>query len=234
MLLRWMAGVVLAGSILTVFADSQAAAPARNPGKPAESLIPHTTLAINSPTPLSERVVAYSIDAKYDPKTHALEGSELLTYHNLTGQPLDRFPFHLYLNAFQPKATWIREAKAMGTRDVAYDEWKDDDFGSEEIRSFEVVGVGDLTSKLEFIQPEDGNKDDKTVVQVVLPNAIAPNDYVQFKIKFHDKFPETQARTGWKRDFVLGGQWFPKVGVWWQGAWNCHQFHATTEFFADF
>jgi hypothetical protein len=32
----------------------------------------------------------------------------------------------------------------------------------------------------------------------------------------------------------MGAQWFPKVGVWWQGAWNCHQFHASTEFFADF
>jgi hypothetical protein len=30
------------------------------------------------------------------------------------------------------------------------------------------------------------------------------------------------------------GQWFPKVGVWWKNAWNCHQFHANTEFFADF
>jgi hypothetical protein len=206
----------------------------RAPEKSAVSPIPDTTIAINSATPLSQRVVAYTIDSKYDPATHSLDASEVLTYHNLTGQALDRFPFHLYLNAFQPKATWIREAKAMGTRDVAYDEWKDDDFGSEEIRSFEVVGVGDLTSKLEFIQPDDGNKDDKTVLQVVLPKAVAPNDYVQFKIKFHDKFPETQARTGWKRDFVLGGQWFPKVGVWWHGAWNCHQFHATTEFFADF
>jgi aminopeptidase N len=46
--------------------------------------------------------------------------------------------------------------------------------------------------------------------------------------------PQTQARSGWKRDFLLGGQWFPKVGVWWHGAWNCHQYHATTEFFADF
>ena len=57
---------------------------------------------------------------------------------------------------------------------------------------------------------------------------------MQFKIAFQIKIPETQARSGWKRDFVLGGQWFPKVGVWWHGAWNCHQYHATTEFFADF
>jgi len=33
---------------------------------------------------------------------------------------------------------------------------------------------------------------------------------------------------------VLGGQWFPKVGVFRHGAWNCHQYHALTEFFADF
>jgi hypothetical protein len=32
----------------------------------------------------------------------------------------------------------------------------------------------------------------------------------------------------------MGGQWFPKVGVFWHGAWNCHQYHATTEFFSDF
>jgi len=57
---------------------------------------------------------------------------------------------------------------------------------------------------------------------------------VQFKIKFKATFPEVIARTGYKRTFLLAGQWFPKVGVWWHGAWNCHQFHALTEFFADF
>lgn len=226
--------VFLAVLAISTLAHSQASAKAPAKGSNPPSPIPQTTIAINSTIPLSQRVVAYAIDAKYDPKTHALDASEVLTYHNLSGQPQDHFPFHLYLNAFQPKATWIREAKAMGTRDVAYDKWEDKEFGSEEIQSFEVVGIGDLTSKLEFIQPDDNNKDDKTVVQVVLPKAVAPNDFVQFKIRFHDKFPETQARTGWKRDFVLGGQWFPKVGVWWHGAWNCHQFHATTEFFADF
>ncbi len=51
--------------------------------------------------PLSQRVVAYQIDAKYDPPKHTVDATETLTYHNLTGQPLDRFPFHLYLNAFQ-------------------------------------------------------------------------------------------------------------------------------------
>jgi len=203
-------------------------------GSPAGLTIPATVSAINSSTPLSQRVVAYDMDAKYNAKAHSLDASETLTYHNLTGQPQDTFPFHLYLNAFQPTSTWMREGKREGTRGQDFEKWDNKSYGSEDIKSFEVVGQGDLTSQLQYIHPDDDNKDDHTVVQVHLPKPIPPDGYVQFKIKFHDQFPETLERTGWNRDFVLGGQWFPKVGVWWHGAWNCHQFHAYTEFFADF
>jgi hypothetical protein len=214
-------------------AQAQAAASAA-PGKAIGLSIPDTVSAINSPTPMSQRVVHYELDAHYDAKKYTIDATEVLTYHNLTGQALDTFPFHLYLNSFQPNATWIREAKRDGTRDVSYPKWESKLYGSDEIKSFEVVGQGDLTQQLQFIQPDDGNKEDHSVVQVKLLKPVAPGDFVQFKIAFHDQLPETQARTGWKRDFVLGGQWFPKVGVWWNGAWNCHQFHAMTEFFADF
>src|SRR5215472_8297095 len=151
---------VLVGCALQGFAQTAKPTP-----RSAPSLIPETTSAINSATPLSQRVVAYAIDAKYDAKTHTLEGDEVLTYHNLTGQPLDHFPFHLYLNAFQPKATFMREAKVYGTRDVTFEKWKPEYWGGDEIKSFEVVGLGDLTSKLHFIQPDDDNPDDKTVVE---------------------------------------------------------------------
>jgi hypothetical protein len=94
--------------------------------------------------------------------------------------------------------------------------------------------MGDLTSAMQFTAPDDGNMQDHTVMQVKLPRAIAPGETVTFHMKFHDKFPISIERNGYKRDFIMGGQWFPKVGVWWHGAWNCHQYHASTEFFADF
>jgi len=233
MALRSVGIALLAVATLPLTAYGQRAARAKAVPE-SESLIPATTSAINATAPLSQRVVWYNIDAKYDPKTHQLDGYEVLTYHNLTGQPQDRFPFHLYLNGFQQKATWMREARVEGTRDSRYDEWKKEFYGADEIQKFEVVGQGDVTASLHYIHPDDDNQDDKTVVEAVLPRPVAPGDFVQFKIKFHDQFPEAQARTGWKKDFLLAGQWFPKVGVWWQGAWNCHQFHVTTEFFADF
>ncbi len=186
--------------------------------------------------PLSQRVVAYAIDAKYDPAKHAVDATETLTYHNLTGQALDRFPFHLYLNGFQPKATWVHEAHRDGNfRSTTFeDAWDPKHSGSSDVTSLEVIGMGDLTKQMKFVAPDDGNPDDKTVFEVQLPRPVAPGEEVVFKIKFHAVFPEVIARTGYKRTFLLAGQWFPKVGVWWHGAWNCHQFHALTEFFADF
>ena len=248
MKIRWRMIAVLtmfALSLMTsimrtnVSAAPQAATPAKAAAPlstaPAQSLsIPDTIVAINSTKPMSQRIVHYEIDAKYNSTNHTVDATEVLTYHNVTGQALDHFPFHLYQNAFQPNATFVRDAKLMGTRDTAYEKWEPKYYGSEDIKRIEVVGQGDLTQNLQFIAPDDNNKDDKTVVDLRLAKPLPAGAFVQFKISFQTKFPETQARSGWKRDFVLGGQWFPKVAVWWHGAWNAHQYHNTTEFFADF
>jgi len=189
--------------------------------------MPSATL---SDKPLSQRWLDYNIDARVDAQKHTLDATEVLTWHNFTGKPQDTFPFHLYLNAFQPKSTFIRETHLY---DPEF-EWKQKNYGAAEVKSLEVVGVDDLTSQLRFISPDDGNPDDHTVFQVKLPKPVPAGGQVQFKIVFHDQLPEVLARTGYKRDFIMGAQWFPKVGVWWQGTWNCHQFHRSTEFFAEF
>lgn len=193
----------------------------------AAQAMPSATL---SDKPLSQRWLDYSIDARVDAQKHTIDATEVLTWHNFTGRPQDTFPFHLYLNAFQPKSTFIRETHLYNP-DF---EWKQKNYGAVEVKSLEVAGVGDLISQIRFISPDDGNPDDRTVFQIKLPKPIAPGGVVRFKIAFHDQLPEVLARTGYKRDFIMGAQWFPKVGVWWQGAWNCHQFHRTTEFFAEF
>jgi hypothetical protein len=189
-----------------------------------------SSVATNSSAPLSERVVAYEIEATVDAQKKTIDGSETLTYRNLTGKAQDTFPFHLYLNGFQPKSTFMLEARQARSSF----KWEEKYRAAAEIRSIEVAGIGDLTSKMQFISPDDGNSDDRTVFQVKLPRPVAPGDSVQFKIRFHDQLGEVFARTGYKNDFIMGAQWFPKIGVWWQGAWNCHQFHANSEFFADF
>jgi hypothetical protein len=195
-----------------------------------------STIAVNSPDgkPFSQRVVAYTIDAKLDIKAKTLDATEVLEYKNLTGQPLDTFPFHLYLNAFRPESSFSREAHASGSIRAVETSYPPEKIGGIEIRQISAEGIGELTGAMQFTAPDDGNQQDHTVMQVHLPRPIAPGEVVRFHIRFHDKFPISIARNGWKRDFFMGAQWLPKVGVFWHGAWNCHQYHSTTEFFADF
>ncbi len=197
-----------------------------------------TSIATNSPggQPLSTRVVAYTIDANLNTDKKTLDATETITYKNLTGQTLTTIPFHLYLNAFRPESTFTRETHSNGgVRDSESDtDYPSEKLGNITISHIDADGYGDLTSAMHFIAPDDGNAQDHTVTEIALPHALAPNDSITFHIAFHDQFPLSVARNGYKRDFIMGGQWYPKPGVFWHGAWNCHQYHATTEFFSDF
>jgi hypothetical protein len=202
---------------------------------PAGPMRPPAVVPASAEKTLSVRIVAYTIDAKLDPTKHTIAATETLTYKNLTGKPQQTFPFHMYLNAFQPQSTFMTEVRRSGTRGNGPDSaWDPKHFGSITMDKLEAEGTGDLTSKMEFIHPDDANTDDRTVFQVTLAKPVAPGASVTFHMTFHDQLPEVVERTGYKHDFDMVGQWFPKVGVWWKDAWNCHQFHATTEFFADF
>jgi hypothetical protein len=197
-----------------------------------------TSIATNSANgqPLSTRVVAYNIDAHLDTDKKSLDATETLTYKNLTGQSLTTIPFHLYLNAFRPESTFTSETHFNGgVRDSeAENNYPAEKQGSITISHIDADGYGDLTSAMHFIAPDDGNAQDHTVAEIALPHPLAPNNSITFHLTFHDQFPLSVARNGYKRDFIMGGQWYPKPGVFWHGAWNCHQYHATTEFFSDF
>jgi hypothetical protein len=202
----------------------------------APSAIAAQSIATNSPVPLSTRVVSYDIDAHLDTNKKSLDATEVLTYKNLTGQPLNSVPFHLYLNAFRPQSTFTSETHFTGgIRDnEKKDEYPSEKLGSIDISKISADGYGDLTGNMHFIAPDDGNMQDHTVAEISLPHPLSPGATITFRLAFHDQFPLSIARNGYKRDFIMGGQWYPKPGVFWHGAWNCHQYHSTTEFFSDF
>jgi hypothetical protein len=65
---------------------------------------------------------------------------------------------------------------------------------------------------------------------------------VTIALGWEARVPKIAARTGVAGKYTLFGQWFPKIGVLevppQRGVkaptWNCHQFHASSEFYADF
>lgn len=177
------------------------------------------------------RVADYTIHAQYDDATHTVAGSETILWRNRGKTSTNELQLHLYLNAFaNSKSSFVRAAGG---------EWKKflarhpDPWGYCEIRKITVDGV-DLTANLQFIHPDDDNVDDHTVARVSLPSPVLAGDELRIEIEFVSRLPRVAARSGHAGPFAMVAQWYPKLGVLENGRWNCHQYHLTTEFYADF
>ena len=114
---------------------------------------------------------------------------------------------------------------------------KEGDYGYTNVKRVLLLdprGDIDITDSFIYLHPDDNNTDDQTVFQISTPRAVPPGGALRLSIEFETKQPLPISRTGVIRNYHFVAQWFPKIGVWWKGAWNCHQFHSTTEFFADY
>jgi hypothetical protein len=193
--------------------------------------------------PPSKRIANYKIDArlKLDDRQRptVVEGDEQLTWLNDSPDTITELQFHLYLNAFKnEKSTFFRESGGQ----LRGDWFEPGEWGWIDVTEMKVAGGEDLTGKVEFIHPDDDNADDRTVIRVPLSKPVAPGARITLDIKFTARLPRVFARTGYWNSFAMVAQWFPKIGVWEQvgerratkAGWNCHQFHANSEFYADF
>jgi hypothetical protein len=179
---------------------------------------------------LTPPIASYQISCRLDPDKKTVEGTELLTWTNRTSHAAATLPFHFYLNAFRNTlSTFWKESGGKIRGGEILDSW-----GSIEVTRMTLSDGSDLLPSLRYISPDDGNSEDRTVAEVLLPRSVAPGGTISVSIDFRSRLPRVSARTGYKGDFFLVAQWFPKIGVLEERGWNCHQFHAWSEFFADF
>jgi len=184
------------------------------------------------------KIVDYDIRVSLDPGTKVVEGEETLKWTNPSDVPVSELRFHLYWNAFRnDRSTFFKEsgghlrgddtdtARGWGYTDVTSMKWE----GTE------------LVKGVRYESPDDGNADDRTVLVVPLPRPVAPGETAALAITWKAKVPRIYARAGYVRDFFMFGQWFPQIGVYEPKGrrrrtgpgWNCHQYHAFSEFYAD-
>lgn len=186
-------------------------------------------------------VVEYTIEVSLDPSTHQLDGRERLVWRNPSSDPVRELRFHMYLNAFKNnRSTFLRESGGRLRGDRAGT--KGGDWGWIDVVSMKTADGRDLKPGASYVRPDDNDLSDETVLAVALPAPVPPHGEIVLDIAFKAKLPKVFARTGYVRDYHLVGQWFPKIGVYepagmrqrQEGGWNCHAFHANSEFYADF
>lgn len=181
--------------------------------------------------PRSPRNASYKIDATLDAAQHRITATQTLTWRNTGKTAVTSLPFHLYLNAFKnEQSLFMRSSRGtMRGANATATGW-----GWIDVESVQIGGV-ELISKLVDADPRDP---DETVAELALPAPVEPDAAIDVTMKFTAQLPEVFARSGYKGEFHLVAQWFPKVGVRVgpEGAerWECQPYHANTEFFADF
>lgn len=176
--------------------------------------------------------VDYEIQARLDASTMTLTGTETIHWLNRSRDDVHDLWFHLYWNAFaNSRSTLMQETRGGEPRGVAIE---GDEWGWQRVLSIEIDGQ-DVTKSLRYRQPDDDRGEDRTVFSVPLPKLAKTGTVVNARVTWEAKIPRVRRRTGYKGDFLLIAQWFPKLGVYETGnGWNCHQFHASTEFFSDY
>ena len=180
-----------------------------------------------------------AMEASYDPGERLIAGKQRLRWRNTSSVPVTELQFHLYLNAFaNNRTTFFTESGGqLRSQKIPKGKW-----GWVEVKSMRTADGADLKAGEQYIQPDDGNPDDRTVARYPLPAPLPPGEWIEVDIDFEGMLPGVFARNGAHNDFALGGQWFPKIAVFEDAGargraepgWNAHQYHANSEFFADF
>jgi hypothetical protein len=192
-----------------------------------------------SPPPgqaLSNRVANYEIHVKLDHAKRQISAHQVITFTNHSPQPIKYLRLYMYLNSFKhTETTFLKGAPNIfgnSYADRAQDEW-----GWIHLDTFRAESGAILATK--YVQPDDQNPDDQSVLHVDLDTPLAPGQTTKFTLVWQAQMPKTIARAGYSKDFYLFCHWFPQMGVWQEKTtgvwdWNCHQFFRQTEFFADF
>ena len=189
--------------------------------------------------PAPRKIVDYDIRATLDDGRRELRGREALRWTNPSDVPVAELKLHLYWNAFRNnRSTFFRESRGQLRGDQADEE---EGFGSIDLTSMTRDGAN-LLPAARFESPDDGNPDDRTVLSVPLGSPVAPGATVALELAWTSRIPKVFARAGYVRDFYMIGQWYPKVAVFEprgrrrrsEPGWNAHQYHADSEFYADF
>ena len=192
--------------------------------------------------PLSNRIASYNISAKLDTDKKTITAKQTLTWVNNADMAVSELHFHAYMNAFKNNQSTLMKEKRKSFIGSQKAPDAEKAWGWIDLRKATTDKNEDILETLKYIAPDDNNTKDQTVFTLTLPQAAQPGDTVRLFMDFVTKLPKIVARSGYSHNFFFVGQWFPKIGVYENvgergrevAGWNCHQYHASSEFFADF
>ncbi|MFT4753384.1 MAG: hypothetical protein ACI85Q_000925 [Salibacteraceae bacterium] len=166
-----------------------------------------------------QQKVSYKMDVELNTNSHQLIGNQTLTYTNNSPDTLKKVYYHLYFNAFQPGSMMDVRSRTISDPDRRVKDriskLKEDEIGFQKIKTLSLNGVNiDFTIE-------------GTIMKVVIPDGIAPNEVVVFDMSFLAQVPKQIRRSG--RNNMEGieytmTQWYPKLAEYDTDGWHANEY----------
>lgn len=224
--LRPLLEAVLGGAALLV----AVLAPLPSQDAPVPEPVPG---GLEPPTP--ERpawlTASYTLEARLDAELHRVTGHGRIELVNTAQVPIASLFVHLYLNAFENDRTLFLRSPLRTSRSqravVRY--------GSIDVTRFTSPRFPGRDLWASAARHSPGDPEDRTDIEVPLPEPIAPGERLELDVAFVADLPSFVERTGFHERFHFVAQWFPKLArLEPDGTWAHFAFHPYAEFYADF
>ena len=162
-----------------------------------------------------QQAVDYTIEVALDHETARYNGTQTVVYTNNSPETLHKVFFHQYFNAFKPGSEMAIRLKNAEDKNRRFKV----DIDSLSLKQQGYLKVRGLT--------QDGIMadvvDSETILEVTLPQALAPGESTAFKMSFEGQVPDVIRRAGKNSKEGIAysmAQWYPKMAEYDYEGWN--------------
>jgi Peptidase family M1 domain len=163
----------------------------------------------------------YTMAVDFDHTKHQYSGKQKLVYFNNSPDELNKVFYHLYMNAFQPSSAMDTRSRSLPDPDGRVTDriskLKPDEIGYLKIKSLTLNG-----KPCQYIT-------EGTILEVTLPEKIAPLSNVTFEAEFEGQVPIQIRRNGRNNregvDYSMA-QWYPKMCEYDYQGWHANPYIA--------
>ena len=162
-----------------------------------------------------QQAADYTIEVALDHETAQYKGNQTVIYTNNSPETLHKVFFHQYFNAFKPGSEMAIRLKNAGDKNGRFKV----DIDSLSPKQQGYLKVSGLT--------QDGIMadvvDSETILEVTLPQALAPGESTAFKMSFEGQVPDVIRRAGKNSKEGIAfsmAQWYPKMAEYDYEGWN--------------
>ena len=162
-----------------------------------------------------QQAVDYTIEVALDHETAQYKGNQTVIYTNNSPETLHKVFFHQYFNAFKPGSEMAIRLKNAGDKNGRFKV----DIDSLSLKQQGYLKVSGLTQDGVMAEVVDS----ETILEVTLPQALAPGESTTFKMSFEGQVPDVIRRAGKNSKEGIAfsmAQWYPKMAEYDYEGWN--------------